>query len=279
MYCEVFLIGKKPDTKKKMLGNTGISVSQIGLGTVKFGRNQKINYPEAFSLPSDKEILALLHCAQELGINILDTAPAYGTSEERLGKLLNDQRHNWILCTKVGEEFINGESFFDFSAAGLRKSIERSLKRLKTDYLDIVLVHSNGEDKKIIEQDAVFLTLADLKKLGLIRAFGMSTKTIDGGLLAVDQSDVVMTVFLTPTYTVEQSVIAYAKKKNKGILIKKGLASGHLQKISDHDPVQTAMLFIFREPGVSSLILGTLNQTHLKYNVQCANQALVVQHL
>src|ERR1700722_19228645 len=83
--------------QKTQLGNTNISVSRIGLGTVKFGRNQKINYPTPFSLPSDKEILALLNCAQELGINVLDTAPAYGSSEERLGNLLNGQRSDWIL--------------------------------------------------------------------------------------------------------------------------------------------------------------------------------------
>lgn len=264
--------------KKTWLGNTGISVSQIGLGTVKFGRNQNIYYPETFSLPTDKEILALLECAEELGINVLDTAPAYGTSEERLGKLLSGQRQNWVLCTKVGEEFINGESFFDFSADHVRMSVERSLKRLHTDYLDIVLVHSNGEDKKIITQEAVFSTLDDLKKAGLIRAFGMSTKTIDGGLLAVDHSDVVMVTY-NPAHTVEQSVIAHAKQKNKGVFIKKALSSGHLQKIAGDHPIQTAMQFIFREPGVSSIILGTLNPAHLKYNVQCAADALIAQNL
>jgi len=259
--------------QKTLLGNTTILVSRIGLGTVKFGRNQKINYPATFSLPSDKEILALLNCAQELGINVLDTAPAYGSSEERLGKLLHGQRSDWILCTKAGEEFINGESSFDFSAAGIRNSIERSLKRLHTDYLDIVLVHSNGEDKKIITEDAVFLTLADMKKSGLIRSFGMSTKTLDGGILAVDYADVVMVTY-NPVHTAEQPVIVYAQQKNKGILIKKALASGHLQKISTDDPVQTAMQFIFREPGVSSVILGTLSQTHLEYNIKCAKQVL-----
>ncbi len=264
--------------KKTLLGDTGISVSPIGLGTVKFGRNQKINYPEAFSLPTDKEILVLLECAHELGINVLDTAPAYGISEERLGKLLGGERQNWVLCTKVGEEFINGESFFDFSADRVRTSVERSLKRLNTDYLDIVLVHSNGEDKKIIYQDAVFSTLNDLKKAGLIRAFGMSTKTIDGGLLAVDHSDVVMVTY-NPAHTVEQSVIAHAKQKNKGVFIKKALASGHLEKIAGENPIQTAMQFIFREPGVSSIILGTLNPSHLKYNVQCAADALLAQNL
>lgn len=264
--------------QKTLLGNTDISVSQIGLGTVKFGRNQKISYPEAFALPSDNEIIELLHCAEELGINILDTAPAYGTSEERLGKLLKNQRQNWVLCTKVGEEFMNGESFFDFSKENLRTSVERSLKRLKTDYLDIVLVHSNGEDKKIIDQDNVFSTLADLKKSGLIRAFGMSTKTLEGGLLAVDQSDVVMITY-NPVHTLEQPVIAHAKQKNKGIFIKKALVSGHLQKIADEDPIQTAMQFIFQQPGISSIIVGTLNPAHLRYNVHCATQALKAKHL
>lgn len=99
---------------KTLLGNTELLVSQIGLGTVKFGRNQKINYPNSFELPSDNAILELLQSAQELGINVLDTAPAYGTSEERLGKLLKNQRHDWILCTKVGEEFMNGDSFLIF---------------------------------------------------------------------------------------------------------------------------------------------------------------------
>jgi len=253
-----------------VLGNTGISASILGLGTVKLGRNQSIHYPQAFSLPSDQEVQALLSCAQELGINLLDTAPAYGSSEERLGKLI--RRQDWIISTKAGEEFIDGQSHYDFSAAAIKKSIERSLKRLNTDYLDIVLIHSNGEDKKIIEENAVFTTLAEMKKSGKIRAFGMSTKTITGGMLAVDHSDIVM-VTHNPVQCEEQSVIAYAHQKKKSIFIKKALASGHLQKISADDPVQAAMHFVFQEPGVSSVIVGTLNPEHLKHNVECAKQA------
>lgn len=252
------------------LGNTGVCVSRIGLGTFKFGRNQKINYPQAFELPTDNIILELLDYARELGINLLDTAPAYGTSEERLGKLLKNQRHEWIMCTKVGEEFVKGESYFDFSPLAIRKSIERSLKRLNTDYLDIVLVHSNGEDKKIIQEYEVFSTLNTIKQAGLIRAFGMSTKTVEGGMLAVDQSDVVMVTY-NPVHSTEQTVIAYACKNNKGVLIKKALASGHLQKISTEDPVRATMQFIFQESGVSSVIVGTLNKEHLEYDVRCAN--------
>jgi aryl-alcohol dehydrogenase-like predicted oxidoreductase len=255
---------------KRTLGGTDMAVSVIGLGTVKIGRNQQVHYPAGFELPTDKAILNLLACAKELGINLLDTAPAYGSSEERLGSLLKNDRAEWILSTKVGEEFVNGASHFDFSAAAIRHSVERSLKRLKTDYLDIVLVHSNGEDKTLIEERDVFATLAELKTAGLIRSFGMSTKTVEGGLMAVNHSDIVM-VTHNPTYTAEQSVITYAHQKHKGIFIKKALASGHLQKISEQgDPVALAMQCIFQEPGVSSVIVGTLNPDHLKQNVLSA---------
>lgn len=261
---------------RNLLGSTGIAVSALGLGTVKFGRNQQVHYPEAFTLPNDKEILNLLSLAQDLGINLLDTAPAYGNSEERLGVLLKNQRKAWVLSTKVGEEFVNGASQYDFTPEATRKSIERSLQRLSTDYLDFVLVHSNGEDKKIIEENAIFETLTELKASGKIRAFGMSTKTVAGGMLAVDQSDVVM-VMHNPVYTDEQPVIQYAEKNKKGILIKKALASGHLQKIPSNDPVREAMNFIFQQQGVSSVIVGTLNPKHLQHNVECAVEALATR--
>lgn len=253
------------------LGSLDLKVSRIGLGTVKFGRNQGVKYPAPFELPSDRDIQELLFKAQELGINLLDTAPAYGTSEERLGKLLPAQRSNWIVCTKVGEEFIDNESYFDFSPKAIRNSIERSLRRLKTDYLDIVLVHSNGEDIKLIEEMSVFETLQTFKKNGTIRAFGMSTKTVEGGMLAVDHSDVVMVTY-NLLQTEEKPVIAYAEKKQKGIFIKKALASGHIDKLSGDDPVKNSMDFIFAEKGVTSVIVGTLSKKNLEHNVMCVPQ-------
>ena len=227
------------------------------------GRNQGVHYPNDFVLPSDHDIQILLASAEACGVNLLDTAPAYGTSEERLGLALKGQRQRWIVSTKVGEEFENGVSRFDFSKEAMQRSIERSLKRLQTDFLDIVLVHSNGEDEKLIIEDNVFETLADMKKRGLIRAFGMSVKSEIGGKLAVDHADVVMVTY-NPICTQEKAVISYAHTKQKGIFIKKSLASGHLNKMAGTDPVQTAMQFIFQEPGVTSVILGTLNKDHLQ---------------
>ncbi len=249
-----------------------IEVSVIGLGTVKFGRNQGVKYPESFELPNDQTILNLLSQAKEAGINLLDTAPAYGFSEERIGKLLT-ARHDWVIATKAGEEFLDGKSHFDFSQSAIEKSIHRSLKRLRTDYLDIVLIHSNGDDEKIIHEDEVFVTLNALKQAGKIRHIGMSTKTIKGGLLSVDQSDVVMVTF-NPIEQQDREVIQYAQQKQKGIFIKKAFASGHLSLLSEEDPIQNAMQFIFGEPGVTSVIVGTINPLHLKKNIQSVEAVL-----
>lgn len=251
--------------QKRCLGSTDIYVSTLGLGTVKFGRNQAVKYPSPFALPSDQDILSLLAQAKEAGINLLDTAPAYGSSEERIGKLLIN-RNDWVIATKVGEEFLNGESYFDFSRPKVKQSVERSLKRLRTDYIDILLVHSNGEDEKIIEQDAIFETLLKLKEAGKIRAFGMSTKTIIGGKLTIDYADVAMVTFNSGEQQ-DREVIQYAKQKQKGIFIKKGLASGHLIMKSGN-PISDAMNFILAEPGVTSIIIGTINPSHLQDNVR-----------
>nr|BFE91955.1 hypothetical protein GCM10020185_24910 [Pseudomonas brassicacearum subsp. brassicacearum] len=114
----------------------------------------------------------LLKLARDLGINLIDTAPAYGRSEERLGPLLRGQRQDWVIVSKVGEEFSDGQSRHDFSAAHTRFSVERSLKRLETDYIDLVLVHSDGNDLAILNDSEVYPTLAALKREGKIGGFG-----------------------------------------------------------------------------------------------------------
>lgn len=251
--------------QKRKLGKTGIEVSVLGLGTVKFGRNQGVKYPEAFDLPDDHALQNLLSCAEDLGINFMDTAPAYGLSEERIGKLLHGQRQHWVISTKAGEEFVDGKSNFDFSAIGITRSVERSLRRLQTDYIDMLLIHSCGDDEKIIVEDGVFDTLARLKEQGKIRAFGMSTKTVAGGILTIEHADLAMVTYY-PGYTDEHPVIAHAKKNRKGILIKKALASGHLHQLNVENPVASSMCFALSEPGVTSVIVGTINADHLREN-------------
>jgi aryl-alcohol dehydrogenase-like predicted oxidoreductase len=272
--------------KLRQVGSTDIWVSPLGLGTVKFGRNQGVKYPKPFEIPDDKHLLNVLATAREHGINLLDTAPAYGNSETRLGELLRQSfknnlsnidfgnRHDWVLMSKVGEEFEHGESFYNFTPEHADMSLKRSLSRLQTDYLDIVLVHSDGEDLKIIHHYGLLDYLAYAKSQGLIRAFGMSTKTVEGGMATVDKADAVMLAY-NPHQRDEKPVINYAHKKYKGVFIKKALASGHLNKLTSHlvqgesnDPIKTAFDFIFEEPGVSSIIIGTVNTEHLIHNIK-----------
>ena len=256
----------------KPLGATGLWVSPLGLGTVKFGRNQGVKYPQPFDLPSDREALALLDLAWDLGINLLDTAPAYGESEERLGRLLRQCRRDWVIVTKVGEEFNDGVSRFDFSAAATRASVERSLRRLGVETLDAVLIHSSGDDLAILEQQAVLPTLRDLQQAGRVRAIGMSSKTVAGGLRAVQCSDLVMASY-NLRQREELPVIRAARAAGKGVLIKKGLLSGHWDQ-ADSDPVCAALRLIYAESGVGSLVIGTLNPAHLQANVAAAESAL-----
>lgn len=253
------------------LGQTGLNVSAIGLGTVKLGRDQGVKYPHAFTIPDDSATRNLFALAKELGINLIDTAPAYGNSEERLGKLL-PQRSDWVIVSKVGEEFNDGESLFDFSAHHTRRSVERSLRRLNTDYLDVVLVHSDGNDMNIVTQHDALSTLADLKKEGLIRAFGLSGKTVEGGIAALAESDVAM-VTENLSYQQERPVIAYAHQQQKGVLIKKAFASGHACN-SGEDAVEKTLHSIFSLEGVSGIIAGTINPKHLQENVEKTRRVL-----
>lgn len=255
---------------KRELGSTGLRVSVLGLGTVKLGRNQQIKYPVGFELPDDKEVIELLELAQSLGINFIDTAPAYGNSEERLGELLPN-RNDWIITTKVGEIFENNKSRFDFSYDYTIKSVEESLKKLKRDVLDVVLVHSNGNDLEIINNEGAFDALQSLKSKGLIKAYGMSSKTVAGGKWVVENLDVVMAT-ANLEYDEERPVLELAEKLHKGVIVKKGLQSGYADSSTGGGGVENALQHVLTLPGVSSMIVGTINQAHLKSNVSFVNE-------
>lgn len=255
------------------LGCSGLIVSPLGLGTVKLGRDQGVKYPNGFTIPDDAAARALLDQARALGINLIDTAPAYGVSEQRLGPLLRGQRQDWVIVSKVGEEFDNGQSSFDFSPAHARLSLERSLKRLETDHIDLLLVHSDGNDVAILRDSGLYETLAEFKREGKIRAFGLSGKTVEGGLLALEQGDCAMVTYNLAEQG-EKPVLDYAAAHGKGILIKKALASGHAVLREGQAPIQASFELLFSHPGVSSAIVGTINPQHLAANVAAAAAAI-----
>jgi aryl-alcohol dehydrogenase-like predicted oxidoreductase len=255
---------------KRQIGSTGVSVSALGLGTVKFGRNEGVKYPSSYELPADSDLQRLLVHAQELGVTTLDTAPAYGTSEERIGNLLKGRRHEWTIIGKAGEEFENGRSRYIFTADHFVKSLERTLKRLQTDHLDVLLIHSDGSDLRILSDDRLIAKMQDFKRTGMVRAIGASTKTAAGGLRALEIMDVVMATY-TEDYTDEKSVLDQAALTGKSILLKKVLGSGHNKDIDQ------AMNFAFSHPGVDSVIIGTINPNHLRQNAEAAIKAFAAR--
>lgn len=260
--------------RRPLGASTGLEVSPIGLGTVKLGRTEGLKHPGEIRLPTDEEARALLDRAHSLGVNLLDTAPAYGVSEERLGGLLAGQRDRWVICTKAGEEFENGRSHFDFSPAAIRRSVERSLKRLRTDMVDVALLHSNGRDEWIIRESGAMEELERLRTEGKTRAIGVSTKTPQGALLAIERSDVLMAT-LNPSHVDDAEAIEAAGAAGVGVLIKKALASGHLDQLeAAGDPIEAAMRFVFTRPGVSSVVVGTTNPEHLTHNAAAAEKAI-----
>lgn len=266
------------------LGNTGILVSPLALGTVRIGRTEGLKYPRGYTLPDDDEVRLLLGRAVELGVNVLDTAPAYGSAEGRLGALRPGRRADWVIVTKAGEEFEDGRSRFDFSRARIEASVARSLRDLRTDYLDAVLLHSDGVMERSLDSCDGLAALLDLRTRGCVRAVGVSTKTVEGARRAAGLCDVVM-LTLNPRDRADAPVIAEATRRGVGVLIKKGLLSGHVACVREHllpgepgsecgDAVEASLRFIFSHSGVGSVAVGTADAEHLKHNVAAAERAL-----
>ncbi len=247
---------------RRPLGKSGISITPIGFGAFKIGRNEQTKYAQAYALPDDRAVAELLNGILDLGIGYIDTAPAYGLSEERIGRSIGHRRSEFILSTKAGETFENGRSRYDFSAAGIRASVERSLRRLQTDVLDLVFIHSNGEDVAIQQTTDALATLRDLKQQGLVRAVGLSGKTVEGAVLALDWADAIMVEYHLgdPSHA---PAIAAAAERGVGVVVKKGLASGKL-------PPAEAIGFVLGNKGVTSLVVGGLDLDHIPANVAAA---------
>jgi aryl-alcohol dehydrogenase-like predicted oxidoreductase len=253
---------------RRLLGRTGLTVSPVGFGAFKIGRNEGIKYAQGYELPDEESCARLLHAVLDLGIDLIDTAPAYGISEARIGRHLRDRRDEFTLSTKAGETFENGEGRYDFSRASIDASVDRSLQRLRTDRLDLVFVHSDGRDREIIESGEALDVLAVRRDRGDLRAIGFSGKTVEGHLAAIATG--LVDCLMVEYHELDDSqhaVLEAAGDAGVGVVVKKGLASGRL------DPAR-AIPFCLRGPGVASVIIGSLNADNLARNLQIARDAI-----
>ena len=250
----------------RQLGPNGPRVSPLALGGTKFGRREDVKYPSSFELPTDGALSELFDLAKDQGINLVDTAPAYGSSEARIGKLVGRDDH-WHIATKVGETFVDGRSSFDFSPSAIRASVENSRQQLGRDVLDLVLLHLSNDDMEILGNGAALSTLLELQAQGVISTVGASTKTVAAGLLAITCCDLVM-ITLNDSDQSQLPVLETARTKRRGVFIKKPLNSGH------HSNVGASLAKLVCVPGVTSVVAGTISVEHLKENCVAVKAAL-----
>ncbi|WP_432950891.1 aldo/keto reductase [Kribbella sp. CA-253562] len=147
------------------LGRTGITVSELCLGAMMFG---------AAGNPDHDDSIRIIHRALDAGINFVDTADIYsaGESEEIVGKALAGRRDDVVLATKVGLPFDNDPNHRGASRRWIIESVDRSLRRLGTDWIDLYQIHRLDPD---VDIDETLGALTDLVRQGKIRAFGAST--------------------------------------------------------------------------------------------------------
>jgi len=161
--------------ESRSLGRTGLQVSLLSFGCVELGIPYGIGVHSRADMLSDDQAVALLQEALERGITFYDTAPSYGTSESLLGRAFADRRHRVVICTKCPG--LAGEDGRVLRRAALRDrllpSVESSLKALRSDYVDVLMLHR--VDEGIIANDEVAELFADLKDQRVIRAVGAST--------------------------------------------------------------------------------------------------------
>lgn len=155
--------------KYKHLANLDISLSRIGLGGEQLGCFGWHNL-------SEQELIKVISRALDMGINLFDTSPSYGLghSEEMLGRILGTKRKDIIIATKIGQTWREKnkneiEVYIDCSPVNINKQIDDSLKRLKTDYIDIYQVH--WPDPNTPVKDTI-IAMAKLKQAGKIRYIG-----------------------------------------------------------------------------------------------------------
>lgn len=168
----------------RMLGNTGIEISAVGLGTWAIGGGPW------WGDSDDDESVRAIHAALDAGVNLVDTAPvyAYGHSEEVVGRAIAGRRDKVVLATKAGLWWRDrrGETFFVQGGIMVRRSlrpetiaieIEDSLRRLRTDYIDLYQTHWQAPEEDPVPVEDTMACLMRLKDQGKIRAIGASNTT------------------------------------------------------------------------------------------------------
>lgn len=287
-----------------MLGRTGYQTTRLGFGAMELsGLTESL---------TEQRVEHVLNGVLDAGINLIDTAPDYRASEELIGAHLAQRRQEFFLASKCGclvgriPEFRDGRLEHDFSAANVRAGVEQSLRRMKTDYLDLVQVHSSPS-RDVLEAHGTVEAMQTLREEGKVRFLGMSSVLPD----LLDHIEMgVFDVFQIPYSALQPEhgdAIREAARAGAGTIVRGGVARG----APDLDPKQlggqdfwkgfvqerqglweraklddlldgesrTAFLlrFVLGHEDLHTTIVGTRNPDHLSSNVAAARRGPLLQ--
>lgn len=282
----------------RTLGRTGAKVTILGYGAMELR-----GAPRAPEI-TDEHAGRLLNAVLDGGITLIDTSPDYGTSEEFIGRHVGHRREEFFLASKCGCPMDLPTDApppypHDFSPANIRANVERSLRRLRTDRLDVLQIHMSPSLATMAEND-VLETLQELQDEGKTRFIGMSGTIPE---LASHIELGVFDVFQIPYSAVQrehEDLITAAAQTGAGILIRGGAARGapaadknwragplgvpagegqrrweaagldDLLNESGMSPIEFTLRFTLSNPSLSSTIVGTSSLEHLTSNLAIA---------
>lgn len=285
---------------RRPLGNTGLQVSQIGFGALEIGRDwaPDVNPDGAHRHLSAAEAERVLHGILDLGINLIDTAPAYWYSEEFIGRALAGRRDQYVLATKVGEHCDpeNG-SRYDYSYEATLQFIDRSLERLRTDRIDLLQIHSASME--VLERGDTLRAMEKAREAGKVLHIGM-TGGVAECLRAVELGgyESVQVPYNLINRQAEERLLPLAAERGVGVLVMRPLAGGKLtdkcDRLADRDLCQAirgfmdaaqaqpeqetlaglALAYILAHPAVSSILAGTRRLEAVAENIAASTTAM-----
>ena len=279
-----------PSLPKRRLGRTGLEVTMLGYGAMELrGAPRGRDVTEA-------QAETILHATLDAGINYIDTSVDYGLSEERIGRHISDRRSEFYLASKCGclvgaPPAPRGQtSPHVFTRDNILAGVEQSLRRTRTDHLDVLQFHISPS-RQTMEEHGALETVLDLKRAGTARFVGMSG-TLPNLVEHVAMG--VFDVFQIPYSAVErehEAMITAAARAGAGIVIRGGAAKGaptegkhegvqwaRWQQVNLEDlldgmtPMEFILRFTFTHPDLHTNIVGTIDPAHLEHNVRVLRQ-------
>ena len=263
----------------RILGRTGLRVSEIGIGGAQFGIKDYMGRWDPDAPEAQRTVEETIHRALELGYNYFDTAPAYGEgrSEEMMGRALRGHRDEVIIATKV--------SAGHWSPAEIRQSVEASLKRLQVDVIDVIQFHggwyNQGEDEVILRQGGLD-AFQELREQGKVRFLGFTAEGPSGGverLIASGAFDVMQIryniMYQHPSdWENNQGVIRQADALRMGIVLMRPLTSGVFQRLmtkafphlSKADLSRFCLNYVLSDPYVDVALVGVRDPRLVEVN-------------